>query len=380
MHILYPDPHPVPDDVPEALQILSTVDALGQLGVRVTVATPLPANAVSVESVLGRPLHGNVTLMHLPRPPGRSNKPFYRALVARRLEMGADAVLARNLKMAEALLKAGESELFFETHEHFAQTFREDHPKPSLRERFKLRALARREAAVYRGSRGLIALTSLLADDLRAAFGTLPPFAVAPDGVDLELASAVVTTPPHNEPPLILYLGSLHPWKGVEVLVEAMQWVDNARLCIVGGTPQRIAELKARAEALGARERIELCGPVPPEKRFAAIAAADICVLPLIDTSIGSRHTSPLKLFEYMAVGRAIVASDLPSLREVLRDGDNAVLSPAGDARALAARLTALAADAATRQRLADRARADAAGYTWTERARTVRDFIAANL
>lgn len=380
MHILYPDPHPVPDDVPEALQILSTVDALGQLGVRVTLATPLPANAISVEAVLGHPLHDNVTLLHLPRPRGRSNKPFYRALVARRLEMGADAVLARNLKMAEALLKAGETKLFFETHEHFTQTFREDHPGPGLRQRFKLHALQRRERNVYRGARGLIALTSLLADDLRTAFGTLPPFAIAPDGVDPDLAHAVLASPPANDPPVILYLGSLHPWKGVNVLIEAMQWVDNARLCIVGGTPQRIAELTQAAAALNLGKRVEFCGPVPPDRRFAAIAAADICALPLIDTSIGARHTSPLKLFEYMAVGRAIVASDLPSLREVLRDGDNALLTPAGDARALASTISRLAADLALRQGLAGQARKDADGYTWQARARTVRDFIAANL
>lgn len=380
MHILYPDPHPVPDDVPEALQILSTVDALGQFGVRVTVATPAPDKAISAEDVLGHALHENVTLLHLPRPKGRSNKPFYRALVARRLEMNADAVLARNLKMAQALLRAGEARLYFETHEHFTQTFREEHPNPGLRQRFKLRTLGRRETEVYLGSAGLIALTGLLADDLHAAYPGLSSIAVAPDGVDLTQAHSAAALAADNEPPVLLYLGSLHPWKGVETLVEAMREVDNASLRIVGGSAQRIAELSALTTRLDVADKVTLTGPVPADRRFAEIAAADVCVLPLRRTSIGSRYTSPLKLFEYMGVGRAIVASDLPSLREVLRHEQNALLCAPEDATALATQLRRATTDRELRARLARQARSDADNYSWAIRARTIVEHIGSHL
>lgn len=375
MHLLYPDPHPVPDDIPETLQILSTVDALGQLGVRVTLVTPEPDKHIAPEAVLGHPLSENVELLHLPRPKGRSNKPFYRALVARRLEMGADAVLVRNLKMAEALLKAGETRLFFETHEHFTQVFREEHPKPGLKQRWKLRQLAKREEGIYRNAQGIITLTQLLAEDLEVAYGTVPPMAVAPDGVDLDRARESAHGTLEVQPEL-LYLGSLHPWKGVEVLIEAMQWVNAARLRIVGGSAKRIAELEHKASQLGVSDQILFSGPVPPEDRFKVIAEAQVCVLPLIDTSIGSRYTSPLKLFEYMAVGRAVVASDLPSLREVLSHEDNALLTPAGDARALADTLNRITADTALRDRLAEQVYQDAENYSWVARARTIQNLI----
>lgn len=375
MHLLYPDPHPVPDDIPETLQILSTVDALGQLGVNVTLVTPEPDKPISPQDVLGHALSENVELMHLPRPKGRSNKPFYRALVAQRLEMGADAVLVRNLKMAEALLKAGETQLFFETHEHFTQVYREEHPNPGLKQRWKLRQLAKREEGIYRGAKGIITLTQLLAEDLNAAYGQLPPIAVAPDGVDLERAKESASGTLEAESQL-LYLGSLHPWKGVEVLIEAMQWVDKARLRIVGGHPKRIEELQQKTRELGVADQVLFSGHVPPEQRFKVIAEADVCVLPLIDTSIGSRYTSPLKLFEYMAVGRAVVASDLPSLREILQDGQNALLTPAGDSKALAQALNRLMADTDLRNALAATARKDATHYSWVARARSILNLI----
>ena len=161
MRLAYLDPHAVPDEIPEALQILYTVDALGQNGVDMHLVTP-PARR-EAQSILGRklsdwvhthPVSGGRGLLGI-----RSNRPFYRAATRILRDLSVDAVLVRNLKMAEHLLREmPDLPLFFETHELFVQSYREEHPQPGWRKRRKLAELARREGFVYRHARGLIAL------------------------------------------------------------------------------------------------------------------------------------------------------------------------------------------------------------------------------
>jgi glycosyltransferase involved in cell wall biosynthesis len=85
------------------------------------------------------------------------------------------------------------------------------------------------------------------------------------------------------------------------------------------------------------------------------------------------RHTSPLKAFEAMAAGRPIVASELPSSQEILKDGQNALLVPPGDAAALAGALKRLLEDGALSLRLARSAWDEAPRYSWDSRARRLR-------
>jgi glycosyltransferase involved in cell wall biosynthesis len=88
-------------------------------------------------------------------------------------------------------------------------------------------------------------------------------------------------------------------------------------------------------------------------------------VLPNARTAISERYTSPLKLFEYLAMGRPIVASDLPSIREVLTDSRTALLVPPGDPQALAGALSRLAGDRALARALGRASLALAADFTW---------------
>ncbi len=386
MHIAYLDPHAVPDNCPEALQILYTVDALGGLGARVTLVTPMPAVAANARDILGHELSSNVHIRHLESRRGiwrwlRSNKPFYRMATAALKDLKADAVLVRNLKMAEYLLRhAPGMPLFFETHELFAQSYREEHPRMNLRKHHKLAALAQREEFVYRNARGLIALTPLLIEDIRKAYGVETPAVVAPDGVDLRQAQAAVSFPPHSVP-WLLYLGNLHPWKGVDTLIRAMPHVRQpAELHIVGGNDARIKELRALANELDVARRVVFHGAVEPGRRFEWIHKADICLLPLTDTGLGGRYTSPLKLFEYMAVGKPIVVSDLPSMREVLSLEENALLVPSGSPEAFARAIDRLLADPALRVRLGQAARERVQDFTWQRRAETIHRFIAGQL
>ncbi|MDH3513558.1 MAG: glycosyltransferase family 4 protein [Gammaproteobacteria bacterium] len=387
MRLLYPDPHPVPDDCPESMQILHTADALGKIGVETTVVTPPRTRPVEVRDILGRELSANVSLQHLGSSfhrwlPVRTNRLFYRSVIRSLRPSGVDAILVRNLKMAERLLRRAPAvPLFFETHELFAQSYREEHREPSWRERRKLAALTRREEFVYRRARGLLVLTPLLLEDIRSAYGVDTPAVVVPDGVDLEMTGTLDTAPPRNDPPVLLYLGSLHPWKGIDTLIEAMVHLKQpARLRIVGGNDRRIAELQAHAGRLGVADRVEFSGPCLPGKRYEIIQQADICLLPLAPTSIGSRYTSPLKLFEYLALGKPVVVSNLPSMRAVLEDGTHALMAASGEPAAFAAAIGRLLANPSLRLQLGQAARAHARNFGWTQRAISIRDFLAGEL
>lgn len=381
MRLAYLDPHPVPGITPSTMQMLQTVDGLGQAGVEVTLITP--QSALSPEAVLGRPLSDKVELAHQFDPrkkwffPFSTHKPFFWQ-AKRALQQGRfDAVLVRNLKLADYLLRQQLSvPIYFETHEVFAQSFLEEHPGLPGNKHSKYQKLKEREAFVYREVAGVFTLTSLLADDICHVYGvSRERFRVLPDGFDPALADAALGRfAKEGRRPgqaRVLYLGSLHPWKGVNTLVEAM--VEAPAECwIAGGEPHRIAELQELAAKLGVAERVRFFGKVPPAERFDLIAQADICALPLTESSIASRYTSPLKLFEYMAMGKPIVSADLPSIREVLVDGDDALLFPVGDAATLAASLARLLVDPDLACAIATRSRTKAAGYAWEERARLI--------
>ncbi len=385
MRILYIDPHPVPDSCPEAMQILQTVDALAQIGCEVILATPKPRSGYRVEQVLGRRLDAAVHFRHLQDLRGhrwfplRSGRLFYRAACQLVGELdGVDGILVRNLKLAEALLALPKRPpVVFETHEVFARVFAEDRLQPGWKDRRKLVALRRREGGVYARSDGIAALTQWLLDDLREEYGVNTPGAVVPDGVDLTAAESVVPKAGWSNPPELLYLGSLHPWKGVECLLAALPLISGANLVIAGGPPARVAQLEQRATELRVAERVRFLGRVEPERRFQVIADADICLLPLTDTSIGSRYTSPLKLFEYMAVGKPIVAADVPALRNVISDGVNGVLAPVADPVQLARAVMRLLNDPAAALAIGAAARVGAARYTWTARAEKLKTLFA---
>jgi glycosyltransferase involved in cell wall biosynthesis len=108
------------------------------------------------------------------------------------------------------------------------------------------------------------------------------------------------------------------------------------------------------------------------------LADASILVLPNTPSAISERYTSPLKLFEYLAMGRPIVASDLPAIREVLTHEQTALLVPAGDAAALAAAIGRLADDRVLAGRLASNAAALAPHYSWEARAERLESALVA--
>lgn len=235
----------------------------------------------------------------------------------------------------------------------------------------KQRRLQARERRVWARADGYVAITAALARDLESAFGPRPGLAVVPDGVRLSPSRRFVPPLDHDGAPLIVYAGHLYPWKGVDTLLDALALVSGLDARIVGGHPAEpdLGRLTARADALGLSDRVRFTGHVAPGDVGAHLAAADVIVLPNSQSAISARYTSPLKLFEALAAGRAIVASHLPALAEVLTDGQNALLVAPDDAAALAAALARLVADPSLAHRLARAAYDAAPAYTWAKRA-----------
>jgi glycosyltransferase involved in cell wall biosynthesis len=117
-------------------------------------------------------------------------------------------------------------------------------------------------------------------------------------------------------------------------------------------------------------------GTVPPSRVAAELRRAAAVAVPFLKTAMTESHTSPLKAFEAMAAGRPIVASDLPSSREVLRHGENALLVAPGSPADLAAALRSVLQNPGLARRLAERGWVDAPAYSWDARGRRIKDLI----
>jgi glycosyltransferase involved in cell wall biosynthesis len=224
---------------------------------------------------------------------------------------------------------------------------------------------------------GVISISSALADQY-LGFGISPHnILIAPDAVELKRYEGLTREVAREklkikDQRLVVYTGHLYEWKGASVFAEAASLLENVSALIVGGTEGDVRRLRAEVNRHG-RKNVEVIGYVAPDQIPFYQAAADVAVLPnSAQSEISRLHTSPLKLFEYMASGTPIVASDLPSLREVLRDHENAILVTPDDANALANGIRLLLNDRALADRLAAAARKDVEAMTWAARAESV--------
>lgn len=238
----------------------------------------------------------------------------------------------------------------------------------------KLARLARREAQVWRRAEGYVTITAGLAGELSGRFGLREHVAVVPDGARLKNRDTQLFLQSSEEKlsvPVVAYAGHLYAWKGVDVLLEALARVPDAQGLIVGGhgAEPDLARLQELARRLGIEPRVTFTGLVEPARVPEMLQRARVLVLPNPASAISLRYTSPLKLFEYLAAGRAIVASDLPSIREVVHDGEEALLVAPGDPDALARGIRRVLDDPALADRLAAAAAALAPEYGWARRA-----------
>jgi glycosyltransferase involved in cell wall biosynthesis len=245
--------------------------------------------------------------------------------------------------------------------------------------RYEQLALAAEEASL-RHAHVVVTVSEALADELTARGVTPDRVVWHPNGVDphrfdparFDDSDRLALRDRYGIPAdavVVTFIGTFGQWHGVEVLARAIRQdaefarTNGVRFLLVG---DGLKMASVRAELAGLEDVAVLTGLVPQEEAPLHLAASDILVSPHVRNDDGSPFFgSPTKLFEYMAAGKAIVASDLDQIGDVLRDG-LAVLVRPGDEADLARGLRELATDPRRRSELGSRARRRALDrYTW---------------
>jgi glycosyltransferase involved in cell wall biosynthesis len=171
------------------------------------------------------------------------------------------------------------------------------------------------------------------------------------------------------ETPVVLYQGGFSRERGIEQLVAAIRLVRGAVLVLMGYGTLR-DELEAVAADPAVEGRVRILPPVPPAELLDWIAAADVVAMPIQPTTLNHRLTTPNKLFEAMAAGVPVVASDLPGMASIVRDTGAGVLVDPTEPMAIAAAIEGLLADPAGRAAIGARSLAAAHDvYNWETQA-----------
>lgn len=372
MTIIYPVPEILPDPRARFIQIMNTCHALANAGTDVILMAGFKKGFTKerVFGFYGMSPHPRFRLLRMPiirREQERHFRfswhgVFHFFLLLYLLVTGASVnrqtvLFMRHLKLAGFVLRFRRlirNPLVFEVHEIVSLNTN------IVRKRQRVRNL---EEKVYRGVDAIISISHSIKTHLVAAGMPAQSIHVVHNGIEAEWLGRERS----ESGSYICYMGSLYPWKGVDTVIMAMKYLEGEKLLILGGGG-RSEELKRLAQNEGVSGRVEFAGAVPRTVIRDYLARAKIAVLPNVP-SVPSQFSSPLKLFEYMAYGIPIVASDMPVFEEILTNGKNAVLFEPGDPRALAAAIRTLLEDPALAAKIARAAREDVQDYTYDKRA-----------
>jgi glycosyltransferase involved in cell wall biosynthesis len=239
----------------------------------------------------------------------------------------------------------------------------------------RLRWLARwTENFVWRRGDRVLPVTEVLAGHVRAGGADPARIVVVPNGIHPEEfpAAAAARQAPPEAPLLTLgFVGFVREWHGLDAVVRAIaDWKGAPQLALkVVGEGQARPGLEKLAAELGISDRVIFTGLATREEIPGHVAGFDIALQPA-----SVPYASPLKVFEYMAAGRAIIAPDQPNLREVLAHERTALLFAPGDRAAMWAAVMRLVQEPGLRTRLGAAARAEiiARDRTWAGNARRV--------
>lgn len=241
-----------------------------------------------------------------------------------------------------------------------------------------LPGLARRlEAHVWRSADKVLAVTGVLKRMIEQAGVPADRIEVIPNGIDPAEFADVAPCAGGSGRVVLGFVGFVREWHGLDGVIAAMAAArDTAPMdLIVVGEGRICAVLERQAASLGLADRVHFTGLRPRGQIPALVAGFDIALQPRVVD-----YASPLKIFDYMAAGRAIVAPDQENIREILRDGETALLFDPSRPEAMWQAIARLAGDAGLRQRLGAAARAEIAhrDFTWAGNARRVAGFVAA--
>lgn len=375
MHVRYVYDQLLPSRDTDTEQVLSTVSALGRRGVDVTLAIPQLPQAPLVDAQALRAYYqvkGPFTVDHSPALTGvaRPIQKTAHGLRATRAEYHADLVYTRNLHAVAFALWFGQRVVF----EHF-RPWADQHPaiEPALFWMFRhpnflgavLHSRHVRESYLRVG---------LSPDGVLIAYNGYEPERMEPRLTAAE-ARGMLNLP--AEAPLVVYAGRVHEKKGLSTVLDLARRVPEATFVLVGSEGEGRIEREARSLANVI---------VRPWQRFDAtiryLYASDVLLIPptLEPLTKHGNTVLPMKLFQYLASGRPILAPAAPDTAELLVQDRTAVLVPPGEPDRHATALRALLADPERGRRIAAFAVAQAATLTWDARAERIERFLSERL
>lgn len=271
------------------------------------------------------------------------------------------AALAANPDLASQLKIAGSFELIYERYSLWSYSGMEyarskgipgilEVNAPLIEEQAKHRVLVDRENAEGVAKRAFTAASTIVAvseqvKDYLTNYVTGEKVRVIPNGVNRDRFSLpLLPTFPSNPKTFVVgFVGSLKPWHGLSILTDAFarlhQRVPQARLLIVGDGPER-GNMEADLAERGLQSAVRFTGAVTSDRIPGMLASMSVAVAPYPESA--DFYFSPLKVYEYMAAGLPVVASQIGQLSELIEDGANGMLCPPGDAGALAKALELL--------------------------------------
>jgi glycosyltransferase involved in cell wall biosynthesis len=385
MKIIYPANTTFPSARANTIQILHTVRELAANGNEVhLVARQGLSSLEEIYFYYGIEPESNLTIHLVPAPRILPISKLHESLILkksvqllRKFRGDSQIVFTRDPLFASLLLKMRkllDFRLVYEAHTLFFITAKETYMPIAWNERKAVR-IRKREDFVFRYSDGIVFISSSLRN-FAAEYFPIPKYAaVIHDG-----ATVPAVKPSKKQDHLLCYSGQFYGWKGVSTLLRAMKWVDGGILRIYGGgystVKDDLLQMQSIIEELELSKKVELCGFLPPSKIAEAISQCSVGVLPLPDNIIANRCNSPLKLFDYLANGLAVVASDLQTIREIIRDRKNGHLVPAGNPEELAEGINKLLQDKPYRDSISSAGFETVQNYSWQKRGAHLSQFL----
>ena len=382
MKLLYISNSRIPTEKAHGIQIMKTCEAFSLAGVDVKLVVPTRHNPTVKNS---NPFDYYGVQKNFEIETLKSLDPYWLIKLPQGIYIKFQALLfvmklQKHLKAVDGL---GSQTVY--TREEYLLPVIQKHADNVIWEAHNLPRNKERYVKYWQKCKNIVVISEGLKRDLLSLGIPADKILVAPDGVDLDKFEFRSTKPEIRkelglsaDQKVVMYSGHLYDWKGASVLLEVARnsksKIPNSKFVFVGGTDADIKKFKKEAQGL---DNVLILGHKPFSEIPRYLAAADVLVLPnSARTDISKKFTSPLKMFEYMASDRPIIASDLPSIREVLND-NNAVLVEPDDSEALARGIGKVFQDQKLAEKISRQAQKDVKEYTWEKRAvKIVEKFI----
>ncbi|MDM7926616.1 MAG: glycosyltransferase [bacterium] len=283
-----------------------------------------------------------------------------------------DAVIARNpvfLPMLKSMREEFGIPVYFESHDFYADLSVRDDVDPSRKRR-----LERLERENIPGLTGLICLQESQKEWYAKTFPGVPVH-VARTGLWKVDSGA-------SSPRELIYIGSLDSHKGVDLMLRAAARSETRPpVRIIGGkTAAEVRIFIKRASEIAAGLNVTVTGWLDRTALENCLSGAALGALPLRDTFFNRFLTSPLKLFDYFGHGIPVLAADLPTMRELVREDETGLFFPPGNEASMADAIDRFFSQRDRWQVMRENVLKTAAEWTWEKRARRIRAIVESDL